>query len=84
VPDVTLGNGKVTLLGEGSVGKGAGRDKLQLHLAPSQVITGNAKGSLAWWIGGENQKARLPKPYEPANGLIPRILGFPGFREKAE
>ena len=70
VPNVAAGSGKVTLVGEGSVGKGAERDKLQVHLTPSPIATGNAKGSLAWWIGGENQKARLPKPYEPANDTV--------------
>lgn len=70
VPNVTPDSGKVTLVGEGSVGTGAGRDKLQVYLAPSLVATGNAKGGLAWWIGGENQKARLPKPYKPANETV--------------
>ena len=70
VPDVTPGTGKVTLIGTGSVGRGADREKLQVHLAPYLIATGNAKGSIAWWIGGENQKARLPKPYKPANDTI--------------
>jgi len=65
VPDVAPGTGKVSLVGAGSIGTGAAREKLQVHLAPTLVATGNAKGSLAWWIGGENQKARLPKPYKP-------------------
>ncbi len=26
------------------------------------------KGTYAWWIGGENMKARLPSPSEPASG----------------
>ena len=70
VPDVAPGSGKVTLVGEGSVGTGDGRDKLQVHLTPSLIATGKPKGSLAWWIGGENQKARLPKPYKPANDTV--------------
>jgi len=70
VPDLAPGIGKITLVGEGSVGKGAERDKLQVHLTPSQIATGNTKDSLAWWIGGENQKARLPKPYKPANDTV--------------
>lgn len=76
VPDVAAGDytrpdgkpeKKPTLVGTGSVGTGPDRDKLQIHLTPSAVATGNGKGkgSIAWWIGGENQKARLPKPYKP-------------------
>lgn len=70
VPDMAPGTGKVSLVGAGSVGTGAAREKLQVHLAPTLVATGNAKGSLAWWVGGENQKARLPKPYKPANDTV--------------
>ena len=69
-PNVAPGTGKVPLVGAGSVGKGADRIKLQAHLAPSLIGTGNTRGSYAWWIGGENQKARLPKPYKPANDTI--------------
>lgn len=67
VPDVAPDTGKIPLVGAGSVGKSPGREKLQIHLAPALVTTGNTKGGVAWWIGGENQKARLPKPYKPAN-----------------
>jgi hypothetical protein len=70
LPNVASGTGKVTLLGEGSVGKGPDRDKLQVHLAPSLVDAKPSKGSFAWWIGGENQKARLPKPRQPANDTV--------------
>ena len=70
VPNVAPGTGKVSLVTAGSVGNGAERDRLQVHLTPSLVTTGNTKGSVAWWIGGENQKARLPKPYKPANETV--------------
>ncbi len=70
VPDVAAGAGKITLVGTGSVGTGAGREKLQIHLSPSAVATDNGNGTIAWWIGGENQKARLPKPYKPANDTV--------------
>lgn len=63
-PDTKAASGKVPLLGPGSVGTGAGRDELQVHLTPTPLDTGSQRGSLAWWIGGENQKARLPKPYK--------------------
>jgi hypothetical protein len=68
VPDVSPGAGKITLVGTGSVG--TGRDELQIHLPPSAVTTGKGKGSYAWWIGGENQKARLPKPHAPTNDTV--------------
>ena len=65
LPNTTPSAGKVTLLGEGSVGSGGDRVKLQVHLTPTKVNTGLQQGSLAWWVGGENQKARLPRPYKP-------------------
>ncbi len=65
LPDTGTGTGKVTLLGERSIGKGDGRDKLQIHLTPDR-ITGSGAGSFAWWVSGENQKARIPVPHEPA------------------
>ncbi len=41
---------------------------LQIHLPPVLVTANGKKGSYAWWVGGENQKARLPKPNTaPAN-----------------
>jgi hypothetical protein len=70
VPDVSPGTGKATLVGEGSVGTGAAREKLQIHLTPSPVTTSKGKGSFAWWIGGENQKARLPKPHAPSTDSV--------------
>ena len=65
LPNTTPAAGKVTLLGKGSVGSGSDRVKLQVHLTPTKVNTGLQQGSLAWWVGGENQKARLPRPYKP-------------------
>jgi hypothetical protein len=70
VPDVRAGMGKVALVGAGSVGIGAARENLQIHLAPTPVSTGKGNGTYAWWIGGENQKVRLPKPYRPANDTV--------------
>ncbi len=42
---------------------------LQVHLLPVGISANGKKGGHAWWIGGENQKARLPKPpvTAPAN-----------------
>lgn len=39
-------------------------DQRQVHLKPVSV-EGKTQGSYAWWVSGENQKARLPAPYEP-------------------
>jgi len=64
-PDAAPGKDKVSLVGTGAVGKDPERSKLQIHLAPSMVTAGGARGACAWWIGGENQKARLPKPSDP-------------------
>ncbi|MEY4244028.1 MAG: hypothetical protein RLZZ245_1613 [Verrucomicrobiota bacterium] len=70
VPNLAPGNGKVSLVGAGSVGNGPGREPLQIHLSPSPIKRGNSHGTFAWWIGGENQKARLPKPYQPTNDTV--------------
>lgn len=70
VPDTRPGKDKVALVGTGAVGVDPLRSKLQIHLAPSMVVSGKLKGACAWWIGGENQKARLPKPYEPPGDNI--------------
>jgi type II secretory pathway pseudopilin PulG len=44
-----------------SVGTLAPGDKRQVHMIPQPL----ASGSFAWWASGENQKARLPHPYQP-------------------
>lgn len=49
----------VPLVSSGSLAAG---DKRQVHVAPVPVYPG---GTFAWWVSGENQKAHLPKPYEP-------------------
>ena len=72
LPDTTKTVGKVTLLGDGTVGSGTGRDKLQIHLPPTQLPNPRQNGALAWWIGGENQKARLPRPYKPSSDTAAR------------
>ncbi|MFC7335946.1 hypothetical protein ACFQY0_02050 [Haloferula chungangensis] len=67
LPDTSSANGKVTLVGPGTVGEGKGRDELEVHLDPLEVKDedGDLNGGVAWWVSGENQKARIPKPYEP-------------------
>jgi len=66
VPDTTPGNGKVTLIGENTVGTTTSSQLSQIHLTPTLITNGTSDGAYAWWIGGENQKARLPKHYEPS------------------
>lgn len=70
VPDTKPTAGKATLVGVGSVGEGADREKLQIHLLPSEINISGKRGSFAWWVGGENQKARIPKPYKPASETV--------------
>ena len=65
LPDTSPANDKVTVIGTGTLGKQSGRDNLQVHLTPTLVGTDRQQGALAWWIGGENQKARVPHPSLP-------------------
>ncbi len=66
-PATTRGPDTVTLLGVAAVGAGRDRTKLQIHLSPSKINASDRKGAFAWWVSGENQKARLPRPYEPSD-----------------
>ena len=66
LPDTKERNGSVPLVGPRTVGEGDGRQDLQIHLQPQLISTSDGDGGFAWWIGGENQKARLPKPHEPS------------------
>lgn len=60
VPKTTKNNLTAVLVGENSVGKGPGRDELQVHLPPVFINRPGKVGAVAWWVGGENQKARFP------------------------
>lgn len=66
LPDTGASNGSVTLLGENSVGN-TNPGSRQIHLVPSKIKVAKSLGSYAWWVSGENQKARLPKPYKPVS-----------------
>ncbi|MES2438305.1 MAG: hypothetical protein V4584_04540 [Verrucomicrobiota bacterium] len=57
---------KVTLLGEKTVGVKEPA-KRQIHLTPTRISVNKSQGRFAWWVSGENQKARLPRPYAPAS-----------------
>ncbi len=50
--------GTIPLLSEGTL---AAADLRQVHVTPRMVADG---GAFAWWISGENQKARLPRPHD--------------------
>lgn len=63
MPDTMRGGNKATLVGLNTVGAAAGRENLEVHLNPSPIGQGNQiNGRFAWWVSGENQKARLPEP----------------------
>lgn len=70
-PDTRAGAGKVTLVGSGSNAGAANPATTQVHLQPTLVraATGTnpstVNGAFAWWVGGENQKARVPDPRQP-------------------
>ena len=82
----------VPLLAEGSL---AATDTRQVHVVPTELENG---GRIAWWISGENQKARLAQPYEPrvndVTGLAemgqshtitdPSAFGLPALLEDRE
>ncbi|MBK1835326.1 hypothetical protein [Roseibacillus ishigakijimensis] len=55
--------GAVPLLGTGTLGEHSGKE---VYLEPTSLNENS--GALAWWVSGENQKARLPEPYEPEEG----------------
>lgn len=65
IPDTSEREESVALVGPQTVGEGSGRTKLQIHLEPEEIDDLGGKGGFAWWVGGENQKARLPVPYMP-------------------
>ncbi len=66
LPDTAKGSNKAVLVGDHSVGSGSLREKLQVYLTPTKVNLGTQQGGFAWWVSGENQKARLPTPYTPS------------------
>jgi type II secretory pathway pseudopilin PulG len=57
----SVGNDTVPLLAGGSL---QNTDTRQIHVVPTELEDG---GRFAWWVSGENQKARLGQPYEPRN-----------------
>ncbi len=65
LPDTAERKGAVALVGRQSVGSGAAHAKMQVHLSPVPIGAAAGNGAFAWWIGGENQKARLPEPFKP-------------------
>lgn len=69
-PDAEASAEKVALVGPGAVGEGKERSQLQVHLEPSRIEADGQSGGIAWWVGGENQKARIPRPYEPESESV--------------
>jgi hypothetical protein len=72
LPTTTSTTGTVALLGPGSIGTDAERETLQIHLTPTTVTSGQQNGAMAWWVGGENQKAYIPKPERELRGTAGR------------
>ena len=66
IPDTATGADKVTLVGTGSVGTADNPGRTQIHLTPTLTDASDEQGAFAWWVGGENIKARLPKPSVPS------------------
>lgn len=63
VPETSRGGSRVALVGDNTVGSGGDREELQIHLEPEQIVEdGRVTGGYAWWVSGENQKARVMKP----------------------
>jgi hypothetical protein len=50
-----------------SVGSLRSSDPRQVHVVPTELENG---GRIAWWISGENQKARLAQPYKPRTNNV--------------
>jgi hypothetical protein len=57
--------GSIPLLSSGSL---RDDDARQVHVAPVYIDRGESqRGAYAWWVSGENQKARLPVPHKPTD-----------------
>lgn len=67
----TPGVGTVPMLAGGSL---TSTDTRQIHVVPTQLKNG---GRFAWWVSGENQKARLIQPHQP------RVDSAAGWSEMA-
>lgn len=52
----------IPLIASGTLG---GSAEGAVHVVPQPL---GASGKMAWWVSGENQKARLPAPYKPKDG----------------
>ncbi len=54
----------VKMIADGSLGEGSNKE---VHLVPMPINgeDGRSDSTYAWWISGENQKARLMHPYNP-------------------
>ncbi len=57
LPPTDASASRIAMIGDNTLGRD--QAKLQVHLDP--VFVNNKKGAYAWWVGGENQKARLPQ-----------------------
>jgi hypothetical protein len=60
----TASTGTVPLLASGTL---AESDTRQVHVVPQKI---GLNGGMAWWISGDNQKARIPKPYDESDSTL--------------
>jgi hypothetical protein len=81
----------VPLLADGSLGN----DPRQIHVIPTKLEN---RGHYAWWVSGENQKARLSQPYHPRTATVaglaemgqshtipnPEVFGLPELLDDPE
>ena len=57
----TSSENKISLVAAGTLDEG---DERRVYVEPME-LGGRSPGGMAWWVSGENQKANLPRPYEP-------------------
>jgi hypothetical protein len=88
----SAGTNTVPLLAGGSL---LPTDTRQVHVVPTKL---EERGNYAWWISGENQKARLAQPYHPRTATVagltemgqshtitnPEVFGLPGLLDDPE
>lgn len=67
IPPTDASASRVPLVGNNTLAATAD-PKLQINLDPVYITnsSGASTGAYAWWVGGENQKARLPQPDAPS------------------
>ncbi len=60
----TASSETIALLDSGTL---AEKDTRQVHVVPKRI---GSRGAMAWWVSGENQKARIPQPYDETGSTL--------------